>query len=111
MSKTILLWEAMKLAKEGKDIQWRDRRQDANTPARWLEFCPPTKASWRYDDDDFFEFRLKPREPKEIWVNEYVDGSCFGHKTEDGARAGSIFLGEKLKRRAVKYREVIEDEE
>ncbi len=50
-----------------------------------------------------FDYRIKPREPRVIWVNEYSDGGHV-HFTEDDALRSAC----AAKRTAVKYIEVIE---
>jgi hypothetical protein len=43
------------------------------------------------------EYRLKPRKPRRIWVNEYEDGSKFVHLNLDYAKAVNRAMVEQAK--------------
>jgi hypothetical protein len=86
--------EVMQAFVDGKTIQIK-------TAGRWFDTIMNPLWDW-YETD----YRIKPTEPKEIWVNEYADWNGHGCITEaqalDTAHAGVI-------RKAVHYREVIEE--
>lgn len=81
--------------KEGKEIQyfrggdWRNIRSIS------------PDASFNFG---IYNYRIKPEEPKVIWVNEY-DGYYVAHDDKDYAHKNS---GNNVIRAAVKYQEVIE---
>lgn len=87
----------MQAAADGKVIQ-----TDFQRAGTWVDNPSPT---W---DWGVCDYRVKPREPKVIYVNEYPDGSrgAFTYKSTALRVASSASV-----RKAVKYREVIEDEE
>lgn len=78
----------------GEEVQYR---MDSNRP--WLECKSP---AWPISG----EYRVKPREPKVIYVNEYERGESYGYPSKERALAGS---GPRAIRKAVKYVEVIEE--
>jgi hypothetical protein len=63
---------------------------------------PIKEPFWRWGS---VNYRIKP-EPKEIWVNEYSDGSNYGYDCRDNAIAAAR---DDAARKAVRYREVIEE--
>jgi hypothetical protein len=71
-----------------------------------------THAGWEDVDDPLWEwfggpYRVKPQEPKEIWVNEYEGGwGALVYNSKEEAVAGSAPY---VTRTAVRYREVIEE--
>ncbi|KAB7765372.1 hypothetical protein [Xanthomonas sp. LMG 12461] len=63
---------------------------------------PPYKWNWVG-----YDYRIKPREPRVIWVNEYTgngDIKFYGHADEASARGAAGHVA----RVAIKYIEVIE---
>ena len=54
----------MQAAKEGKAIQRRNRHHP-DTDARWID---APKPSW---DWPTFDYRIKPAEPRRVWLNWY----------------------------------------
>lgn len=75
----------MQAAKEGKAIQHRNRHH------RDIDMCwrDAPKPSW---DWPTFDYRVKPAEPRRIWVNDYPDGreslARYETKAEAQANAG-----------------------
>jgi hypothetical protein len=58
--------------------------------------------SFALDKDPYWNwwsriYRLKPREPRRIWVNEYEDGSKFVHLNLDDAKAVNRAMIEQAK--------------
>ena len=62
----------MRAAKEGKAIQSRHR------PHRDIDVCwkDAPKPSW---DWATFDYRIKPAEPRRVWVNMYGSHSTVGY--------------------------------
>lgn len=85
----------MQAAADGKEIQFR-----RYSNLTWIDTVP----EW---DWYTYDYRVKPREPKVIYVNEYTTGEHIGHGS---AEAATSWDGPYVVRKAVKYREVIEDE-
>lgn len=86
----------MQAAADGKVIQ-----TDFQRAGTWVDNPSPT---W---DWGVCDYRVKPREPKVIYVNEYAHFASAAHLYKDHAiRAANS----TVVRKAVKYREVIEDE-
>lgn len=93
--------QVLEAFKDGKEIEYRLR------PEYWRS-CH--EGGWKKmvcSDWNFarWEYRVR-REPKEIWVNEYEDGIHAGHDSRGRAEA---FCASYAIRRAVRYREVIDD--
>ncbi|WP_017907545.1 hypothetical protein [Xanthomonas sp. SHU 199] len=68
---------------------------------------PMIKTSIPVWNTSKFDYRIKPREPRVIWVNEYTgngDIKFYGHADEASARGAAGHVA----RVAVKYIEVIE---
>lgn len=78
---------------DGKVIEWK------NSDGVWVVADSP---GFSYNPNNY---RIK-REPKEIWVNEYSDGSRGLYA--DAALA-LAYTGSSATRKAVRYREVLED--
>ena len=74
----------MQAFKGGKAIQFRDRG-NSSTDANW-EAAP--RPSW---DLATFDYRVKPVEPRRIWVNDYPDGreSLARYETKEEAQANA----------------------
>lgn len=85
---------------EGKTIQII-----AHDNKNWID-----SSSWNFTKEPK-DYRIKPEppKPKDIWVNEYnkelLYSQFFGHETQEKALYEA---GEKVARKAVHYREVIE---
>ena len=88
----------MQGAADAKEIQFR-LRGESN---RWEKTPDVPLWNWAY-----YDYRVKPRKPRELWINEYSD-QWFGraHDSEEKARA----FGRAERKQIVKVREVIEDE-
>ncbi|XTQ92595.1 hypothetical protein ACQR5W_11790 [Xanthomonas sacchari] len=70
----------------------------------WISLPRPTPL---WDNSGLFDYRIKPREPRVIWVNEYTgngDIKFYGHADEASARGAAGHMA----RVAIKYIEVIE---
>ena len=70
----------MQAAKEGKAIQSRHH------PHRDIDVCwrDAPKPSW---DWATFDYRVKPAEPRRVWVNVYGDCRGFAHASREQADA------------------------
>jgi len=93
----------MQAAADGKEIQRGPGRSSTNP---WVDADNP---AW---DWSMFDYRVKPREPREFFINDYfcnylggTQGSAV-YLTPEAARRG----GGKSSMGVVKVREVIEDE-
>jgi hypothetical protein len=65
-------------------------------------FENPSSGNWGLDRNPTWDweriiYRLKPREPRRIWVNEYEDGSKFVHLNLDDAKAVNRAIVEQAK--------------
>lgn len=77
-----------------------------------VEFFGYDNTWWPVDEDcpwnGVYQYRIKPK-PKDIWVNEYnQDGSVYAVYSSSEAAKGAA--GVNVARKAVHYREVIEDD-
>lgn len=83
---------------DGKEIQRERNGSNAG-------FISDDRPQW---DWYTYDYRVKPREPKVIYVNEYDSHEHIGHPSKELAvnRVGPFVV-----RKAVKYQEVIEDEQ
>ena len=74
----------MTAAKEGKAIQYRSRTH-RNIDGFWRDAPNP---HWNWANIDY---RVKPAEPRRIWVNMYDDHRGFAHPSREqaNARAGN----------------------
>lgn len=94
----------MQAAADGKEIQW----MEAGTDDNWVTLSAKAIGTqdWNWE---VFDFRVKPREPKVIYVNEYagssVDYAYYQKSDADYAARGPVL------RKAIKYREVIDEQE
>jgi hypothetical protein len=76
---------------------------------RWGILSENRNPSWYWAS---FNYRIKPPEPKVIYVNEYKNTSAFVHNTyvhttkDDALRYAN---NSNVVRKAVKYQEVIEE--
>lgn len=86
--------EVMQAFVDGKPCEWKFEHIGP-----WDRVFRPT---WDWHKHDY---RIKP-EPKEIWVNEYDDGSASAYNSEDKALYA---YNDGATRKAVRYREVIEE--
>ena len=70
--------------KEGKAIQRRHRHLH-DIDVHWID---APKPSWNWTA---FDYRVKPREPRRIWVNDYPDGreSLARYETKEEAQANA----------------------
>lgn len=84
--------EVMQAFVDGKTVQ-------VSAAAGW-ESTPTPCWSW-----DICEYRIKPAEPKNIWVNEYKNFTYLHESAEDANKNA----GPTAVRKAVHYREVIEE--
>jgi hypothetical protein len=89
--------EVMQAFVDGKTVQCSEPEGEAGYG--WRAEKEPL---WQWDN---FRYRVKP-EPKEIWVNEYSDGRKYSYDCRDNAISGA---GKTPSRKAVRYREVIEE--
>ena len=74
----------MQAAKEGKAIQ-RRRRNHSAIDENWRD-APEQRWDWFT-----FDYRVKPVEPRRIWVNDYPDGreSLARYETKEEAQANA----------------------
>ena len=74
----------MQAAKEGKAIQRRHRHLH-DIDVHWID---APKPSWNWTA---FDYRVKPAEPRRIWVNDYPDGreSLARYETKEEAQANA----------------------
>jgi hypothetical protein len=93
--------EVMQAFVDGKEIQDRNRKFGGE----WYMTVVGGGLGGPMWSWSTTEYRVKP-EPKEIWVNEYSDGSSYGYDCRDNAIAADPF---GPLRKAVRYREVIEE--
>lgn len=93
----------MQAAAEGKTIQTRYHSSTAD----WRD-CSPL---W---DWDAYDYRVKPREPREFWINKPITTKgicCYIYDTEDSARSKTISRGGySLDFETIHVREVIQDD-
>ncbi len=94
MKTTAQMIEVMQAWQRGETIEVRDIGEK-----RWGTLID--EPSWNWIDSDY---RIKPREPRVIWVNEYSDRSIL-HSNEEIAKQNA---SDSAKRIAVKYVEAIE---
>lgn len=82
MTDTDHMIAVMQAAKEGKTIQCKFRAQGKD---HWFDVAFP---SW---DWATFDYRIKPKEPRRIWVNMYDDhrGFAYPSREQANARAGT----------------------
>jgi hypothetical protein len=85
--------EVMQAFVDGKTIE-------CNHSGPWTAVGDPV---WDWSLGDYC---VKPQEPKEIWVNEYGTEEYCGYGNRGNALAGAA---NTAKRKAVHYREVIEE--
>ena len=75
----------MQAAKEGKAIQSRHR------PHRDIDVCwrDAPKPSWNWST---FDYRVKPAEPRRVWVNTYGNrmGFAYASREQADANAGDV---------------------
>ena len=62
--------EALQAAKEGKAIQSRRRHPRPDIDACWRDAPEP---SWNWST---FDYRVKPAEPRRVWLNVYPTMNC-----------------------------------
>ena len=70
----------MQAAKEGKAIQ-RRRRNHSAIDENWRD-APEQRWDWFT-----FDYRVKPAEPRRIWVNMYCNRMGFAHASREQADA------------------------
>ena len=74
----------MQAAKEGRLIQSRYRSHESSD---WIDVAGSNMWDWYR-----FDYRVKPAEPRRIWVNDYPDGreslARYETKAEAQANAG-----------------------
>lgn len=68
----------------------------------WITAFPP---GWNWSNTDY---RIKPREPRVIWVNEYKVGNYVEYTVHETREKSLEKAARTVIRIAVKYREVIE---
>ncbi len=85
--------EVLQAFKAGKVIQFKNG-------GTWDDLLEP---GWNFHDT---KYRVKPKEPREIWVNEYRDGSVVAYASK--SQAEKRFFASRW-RTAVLYREVTGD--
>ena len=86
--------DVMTRAKAGEQVQFNNNDPDDHV---WYDENDPT---WNWVD---YTFRIKPREPRVIWVSEYDDGSLG-----DSLRIFKQYIPDDL--RPIKFIEVLDDE-
>ncbi len=86
--------EVMQAFVDGKPCEWRSRGLTI-----WKEIGTP---SWDFVKN---EYRIKPV-PKEIWVNEFSDGTGLSYDSEKRAEESNKWRG--IVRKGVRYREIME---
>lgn len=92
-----LLLPIIQAMADGKEIQTKIVRTDGSH--QWVtQHCLDFTGKPE-------NYRIKP-EPKEIWVNEYANTGVAAHTSKDAAVRNA---GVAATRKAVRYREVIED--
>ena len=86
--------------KEGKAIQIKTSGRD------WSDWCDCTNPSWNFATCDY---RVKPAEPREWWVNEYNlrKGPRFSDLHESKHIADLTAAADRV--RVIHVREVLED--
>ncbi len=92
--------EVMQAFLRGQEIQVMSL--EGLSDAEWHNHPAPV-WSWGICD-----YRIKPREPRVIWVNEYYGQDDVVHDNEESAIRGAARNSYAPKRTAVKYIEVIE---
>ena len=70
----------MQAAKEGKAIQYR-ARGNRGTDENWDDAPSPI---WNWAT---YDYRVKPAEPRRVWVNVYGDCRGFAHASREQADA------------------------
>ena len=79
----------MQAAKEGKEIQFRDRC-NRGTDDNWVDAPSPI---WNWAT---FDYRVKP-EPRRVWVNQYPSGALADRnwRTQSEAEHAAMNSGTK----------------
>jgi hypothetical protein len=96
MKTTAEMIEVMQAFERGEKIQCRDVDEES-----WGDLICAPSWEWR-----LLDYRIKPREPRVIWVNEYPrDPIDAAHRTEQSARESAT---PGAARTAIKYVEAIE---
>lgn len=90
--------EIMQAAQRGETIEM----QYLNRTGGWLEPSDQDKIAWNWDS---FDYRVKPKAPREFWINIYPDQNpgnphTTKHFADACARSGD--------RECVLFREVIQ---
>jgi len=100
MKTTAEMIEVMEAFERGEEIQAREIFSESED---WLAVINQPSYKWNLER---YDYRIKPREPRVIWVNEYEKGIAgAAHMTmEDAVK----HAGERVVRTAVKYVEAIE---
>lgn len=78
------------------------RRAISRANDGWATLIPGAGHQFNFND---YDYRIKPREPRVIWVNEYIDADMAYHTSEAMARECAM---PNAKRIAIKFVEVIE---
>ena len=85
--------DVMTRAKAGEQVQGNDRKD----PNYWFDTSSPV---WAWNN---YNYRIKPREPRVIWVPEYDNGELG-----DSLRVLKQYIPDDL--RPIKFVEVLGDE-
>lgn len=86
-------------AADGKPVQWTT----PSRPGEWKDWSETYAPSFNWINNDY---RIKPREPREFWVNTYGDGTIGGaYDSAEEAELGRLGIKGW---EAVHVREVIE---
>lgn len=95
MKTTAEMIAVMQAFERGEKIEIRDVDEES-----WGNLVVAPSWNWRH-----YDYRIKPREPRVIWVNEYAGAGSAYHDSEEFARKCAEPNATRI---AVKYIEVIE---
>jgi hypothetical protein len=98
MKTTAEMIEVMQAFERGEEIQAREIFSESED---WLAVINQPSYKWNLER---YDYRIKPREPRVIWVNEYEHGEHAVHDSRESAEERAC----NAQRVAVKYVEAIE---
>ena len=89
--------------KDGKEIEFRSVNAFTNTNSPWMDCTIPV---W-----DFVRnaYRIKPREPRKLWLLKFPCGTEFMHKEEREVKKVLSYAADEFKPFVTEYIEVMKD--
>mgnify|MGYP006354818461 FL=1 len=103
MNTTDEMISCLQAYKEGKQVE---RKMKGVPMAKW--YLCETSQHFAFNFDDY-EYRVK-REPREVWVNEFDDGSMSEpFQTAEDAVSDAAWWNQYRCIKTIKFREVLDD--